>query len=196
MSDFIREAIVSTLHPDGRVHLTPLGYRMRGEEVLLAPFHPSQTLQNLRAQGHAVLNFTDDVRVIAGCLTGRRDWSTVASACVPVPRLAELLAHWELEVVACRDDPTRPEFTCRIAARQTHGAFTGFNRAQAAVIEASVLVSRLDWLDPVGVVDELLRLRIAVDKTAGARELVAWSWLTAAVADHPRHALEAGRLAR
>ncbi len=187
---------MSTLHPDGRVHLTPLGYRMRGDEVLLAPFHPSQTLQNLRAQGQAVLNFTDDVRVIAGCLTGRRDWPTVASAHVPVPRLAEPLAHWELQVVTSRDDPMRPEFTCRVVARQMHAPFTGYNRAQSAVIEASVLVSRLDWLDPVAVVDELLRLRVAVDKTAGARELDAWSWLIAAVAGHPRHALEAGRLAR
>lgn len=196
VTDFIREAIISTLRADGRVHLTPLGYRMRGDEVLLAPFHPSQTLRNLREQGRAVLNFTDDVRVIAGCLTGHRDWPTVASLRVPVPRLAEALAHWELEVVACRDDPTRPEFTCRIVVRQTHAAFTGYNRAQAAVIEASVLVSRLDWLEPTSVVDELLRLRVAVDKTAGDRELAAWRWLLAAVAAHPRHALEAGRLAQ
>jgi len=196
VTDFIREAIICTLQADGRVHLTPLGYRMRGDEVLLAPFHPSQTLQNLRVQGQAVLNFTDDVRVIAGCLTGRRDWPTVASACVRVPRLAETLAHWELEVVACRDDPTRPEFTCRIVARQVHAAFTGYNRAQAAVVEAAVLVSRLDWLEPAAVIDEMLRLRVAVDKTAGERELDAWSWLVSAVAAHPRHAHEAERLAR
>jgi len=196
VSEFIREGIVSTLHSDGRVHLTPLGYRMRGELVLLAPFHPSQTLQNLRGHGHAVLNFTDDVRVIAGCLTGRRDWPTVASACVPVPRLTELLAHWELEVVELRDDPTRPEFACRVLVRQMHAPFSGYNRAQAAVLEASVLVSRLDWLDPLAVIEELLSLRVAVDKTAGARELEAWSWLLDAVAGHPRHAREAGRLRR
>jgi hypothetical protein len=196
VSEFIREAIVSTLHPDGRVHLTPLGYRMRGELVLLAPYHPSQTLQNLRGHGHAVLNFTDDVRVIAGCLTGRRDWPTVASARVPVPRLAELLAHWEHEAVELRDDATRPEFACRVLARQMHAPFTGYNRAQAAVLEASVLVSRLDWLDPPAVIEELLRLRVAVDKTASARELEAWSWLIDAIGGHPRHAREAGRLSR
>ena len=195
MSEFIREAVISTLEADGSAHLTPLGFRQRGELVLLAPFHPSRTLVNLRARGGAVLNFTDDVRVIAGCLTGRRDWPTVTADQIPVPRLVDALAHWELEVLSVRDDLQRPEFECRILAAANHRAFTGFNRAQAAVIEAAVLVSRLDWLAPPAVVDELLRLRVAVAKTAGERERCAWQWLCEAVGAHPRHAAEAPRLA-
>ncbi len=194
MSEFIREAVIATPNEDGSAHLTPLGFRQRGDIVILAPFHPSQTLENLRARGRAVLNFTDDVQVIVGCLTGRRDWPTVASSVVAVPRLAEALAHWELEVVALHDDAARPVFECRLVAEVNHRPFTGFNRAQAAVIEAAVLVSRLDWLPPAEVVDALLSLRIAVDKTAGERERRAWQWLCAAIAAHPRHAAEARRL--
>lgn len=187
MSEFIREAVVSTLRADGGVHLTPLGYRMRGAQVLLAPFRPSQTLANLLVRPHAVLNFTDDVRVIAGCLTGRREWPTCPSTHVPVPRLAESLAHWELEVEVSADDPLRPEFLCRVVGESLHRGFTGFNRAQAAVVEAAVLVSRLDWLPPDMVAGEFTRLQVAVDKTAGPREREAWSWLTAALAAHPHH---------
>jgi hypothetical protein len=35
-------------------------------------------------------------------------------------------------------------------------------------------------------------LNIAVEKTAGAKEVEAWQWLLAAVAAHPRHRLPAG----
>jgi len=187
VAEFIREAVIATANADGSAHLTPLGYRQRGELVLLAPFHPSRTLENLRARGEAVLNFTDDVLVFAGCLTGRREWPTLASERVAVPRLAESLAHWELEVVALHDDAERPVFDCRIVAERNHRPYTGFNRAQAAVIEAAVMVSRLDWLPSKEVVDALRGLRVAVDKTAGERERRAWQWLCEAVAAHPRH---------
>ena len=48
----------------------------------------------------AVANYTDDVRIFAGCLTGRKDWPTVAVEGCPVPRLAAALAHSVLEVVS------------------------------------------------------------------------------------------------
>ncbi len=195
MAEFIREAVIGTLDAAGEAHLTPLGYRQRGEHVLLAPFHPSQTLANLRATRAAVLNFTDDVRVVAGCLTGRRGWPTVPAERVAVPRLAASLAHWELEVIEVREDSQRPEFTCRVVVERMHAPFTGFNRAQAAVIEAAVLVSRLDWLEPDAVVDALLRLRVAVDKTAGPHEREGWKWLCEAVSRHPRYCALTGRLA-
>lgn len=183
----IREAIVSTLSARGPTHLTPLGYRTRGTQVLLAPFVPSETLDNLQRHPQAVLNFTDDVRVIAGALTGRRCWPTVPAERVAVPRLANVLAHWELEITHYRADPLRPEFACKILYTGNHAPFLGFNRAQAAVIELAILVSRLDWIPPEKVQREMEYLQITVAKTAGPRENEAWSWLTSAVAAHPLH---------
>jgi hypothetical protein len=121
----IREAIVTTLNADGAPHLTPLGYRMIGDDVLLAPFIPSRTLDNLRRCPAAVLNFTDDVRIIAGCLTGRGDWPTRPALRGPVPRLADALAHWELAVVAVVEDAERPQFRCAIVARAVHEHHAG-----------------------------------------------------------------------
>ena len=66
----IREAIVTTVNAQGEPHLAPLGLIAEGEQWILAPFHPSTTLDNLRQAPFAVANFTDDVRVFAGCLTG------------------------------------------------------------------------------------------------------------------------------
>ena len=70
-----------------------------------------------------------------------------------------------------------------------HAAFRGFNRAQAAVLEAAILYSRLDWLAPDKLASEMAYLAIAVGKTAGDRERIAWQWLVEAMAEHPRHRL-------
>jgi hypothetical protein len=53
----------------------------------------------------------------------------------------------------------------------------GFNRAQAAVLECAVLVTRLKMLPPEKIDEELKYLEIAISKTAGPREEEAWGWL-------------------
>jgi uncharacterized protein len=187
----IRETILTTCDALGRVHLAPLGLIAEGDSWIIAPFRPSTTLENLRAVPYAVANATDDVRVFAGCLTGRRDWPTVPADIVPVPRLAATLAHTELAVSRVTEDDQRPRFHCRVVAQGMHKAFAGFNRAQAAVVEAAILVSRLHLLSRAYVEGELARLAIAVDKTAGEGEREAWHWLQQRVdgegADGPAH---------
>ena len=70
----IRETIVSTMDSAGQVHFAPLGIIAEGDGWIIAPFRPSTTLDNLRKVPFAVANLTDDVRVFAGCLTGRNQW--------------------------------------------------------------------------------------------------------------------------
>lgn len=173
----IRETIVSTIDGAGRVHLAPLGIIAEGDGWIIAPFRPSTTLDNLRAVPFAVANFTDDVRVFAGCLTGRSQWPTVPDGGFPVPRLAGALAHAELAVTRIAEDAQRPRFHCRVMRTVTHAPFKGFNRAQAAVIEAAILVSRLTMLPREKVEGEMAYLEIAVGKTASAAEEEAWRWL-------------------
>lgn len=183
----IYEGVVTTANTDGSAHVTPLGFVRTEDTATLSPFVPSRTLDNLRRTAAATMNLTDDVRVIAGCLTGRRDWRTLATDAGSGWRLADCLAHLELQVVDCHDHPERPSFTCSIVAEQSHRPFRGFNRAQAAVVEAAILVSRLDWLDRVKVAREMAYLTIAIEKTAGDREHTAWAWLVSAIEAHPRH---------
>ncbi len=183
----IRECVVSTLAPDGKPHLSPLGLiaAEAGEESggwIVAPFHPSATLANLRALPEFVANYVDDVRIIAGLLTGRRDWPLCPSAHIRPPRLAAALAHAELRVVSVREDALRPRFLCRVVSEATHAPFRGFNRAQAAVIEAAILFSRRHLLPPATIAAQLAALRPLVEKTAGAAEFEAWGWLTEAMA--------------
>jgi uncharacterized protein len=178
----IRETIVTTAAVDGSVHMAPLGLVADGDGWIIAPFHPSKTLDNLRAVPFAVANYTDDVRVFAGCLTGRHQWPTAASEEVPVQRLAGALAHAELAVERVVEDAQRPRFHCRVMRIVSHAPFLGFNRAQAAVIEAAILVSRLDMLPHEKVEQEIAYLEIAIGKTAGDAEREAWGWLMERVA--------------
>ena len=179
----ILESIVTTCSADGRVHLAPMGVRHVDGHVLLMPFRPSATLDNILASGKAVLNLTDDVRVFAGCVTGRRDWPTLALA-DGSHRLAGCLAHVPLGLDRQEDDELRPVLWMAPGEQVIHGAFAGFNRAQAAVIEGAVLVSRLGMLPEEKVNRELAYLQIAIEKTAGAAEDEAWRWLRQAVAEH------------
>jgi len=180
----IRETVVTTISAEGCVHIAPIGLIEEPRGWIIAPFHPSQTLDNLRAVGQAVANYTDDVRIFAGCLTGRRDWPCVPSVRVAPPRLAATLAHAEMQVIAVDEDAQRPRFHCRVVHRATHAPFQGFNRAQAAVVEAAILVSRLFMLPRDKVEREIAYLEIAVAKTAGPAEREAWDWLMQAIARH------------
>ncbi|MFG1480121.1 DUF447 domain-containing protein [Xanthobacter sp. V4C-4] len=179
----IRETIVTTASPDGAPHVAPMGASVLEDGYLLLPFRPSRTLDNLLATRTGVINYTDDARVFAGCVTGhRRDWPTVpAGASV---RLADTLAHAEFTVERVEEDAVRPRLFCQVVREESHRLFHGLNRAVAAVVEGAVLVSRLHMLPREQVEREMAHLAIAVEKTAGPDEREAWSWLLAAVEAH------------
>jgi hypothetical protein len=177
----------------GEVHIAPLGLIEDGDGWIIAPFRPSRTLDNLIANPHAVASHTDDVRVFAGCITGRKSWPVVPADTVKGARLKEALSHWELSVGRVTDDAQRPRFHCRIVHIANHAPWTGFNRAQAAVLELAVLSTRLHMLPPEKIEAELKYLEIAISKTAGPREQEAWGWLIERIEGWRRGDAEAAR---
>jgi len=174
---FIRESIITTLHEDGSTHIAPMGVHETDQGLMLGPFKPSATLNNLVREGTATINYTDDVRVFAGCLTGRRDWPTVPTEMIHGIRLDDCLAHTEIKVHTHEDHEQRPKFYCDVVHEQSHKAYHGYNRAQFAVLELAILSSRLKMLSAEKIDNEIEYLRIGLDKTAGQRELEAWDWL-------------------
>ncbi len=83
----------------------------------------------------------------------------------------------EVRLQRVEDDPVRPRLFCRPVFEANHRPFQGFNRGQAAVLELAILVSRLDRLPLDKIKREIAYLHIAMEKTAGERELQAWGWL-------------------
>ena len=169
----IHEVIIGTLRDDGTMHYAPMG--------IIQPFKPSATFDNLKQHRQCTINYTDDVRVFAGALTGHREWESKNCQQIKGGYLAQALAHSELKVVEFIDGNPRTQFKCNIVHDANHAPFRGFNRAQSAVIEAAVLTSRLSMLPPEKIQQEIAYLKIAIDKTAGERELEAWGWLMAKI---------------
>ena len=184
MGELIREIILTTRRSDGSTHIAPMGVRSRGDEILIAPFRPSGTLQNLLRERTAVINLTDDVRVFAGALTGRHDWPLAPAERLQCRRLRDALAHQELVVERIEEDAQRPRIYCRVLHEANHRPFAGLNRARAAVLELAILVSRLEMLPRDKLDSEMAYLRIAMDKTAGPAEWEAWTWLEERVIAH------------
>lgn len=173
----IIETIVTTMNAAGEVHVAPLGLVRDGDGWIVAPFKPSRSLDNLREVPFACASHTDDVRVFAGGVTGRKTWPLLPARVVPGYRLGSCVSHLELEVDHMVDDGVRPRFRCSVAAHDQHRAWAGHNRAQAAVIEGAILVSRLQMLPREKIESEIAYLEIAISKTAGPVEIEAWGWL-------------------
>jgi hypothetical protein len=178
----IYETIVTVRNETGGDHIAPMGVREEQGFVVISPFRPSATLDHILRENCAVVNYTDDVRIFAGCLTGRWEWPTLPAEQLNCKRLAAAAAHSELVLERVEEDMQRPRLHCRELTRVTHAPFRGFNRAQAAVIEGAILVSRLHMLPREKIDTELEYLSAAVAKTAGPRELEAWGWLLERIA--------------
>ncbi len=179
----IHEVIVTTLSETGEPHSAPMGVMEQDGTIIIQPFKPSATYNNLKRHPQCTVNFTDDVRVFAGALTGHRSWPTSACEVIEGRYLSDALSHIELERLHFEDNDPRAKFVGKIVSDITHAPFRGFNRAQSAVIEAAVLTSRLTMLPAEKIQQEMAYLQIAIDKTAGERELEAWQWLVAKITD-------------
>lgn len=182
MPEKINEIILITENADGSPHIAPFGMRERDGLILIAPFRPSVSLDNLLSGRSATINTTDDVRVFAGALTGRRLWPTAKRGDSWV--LEAALSYQALKLVNVEDDAQRPHLYFEVTREENLKSFKGYNRAQAAVLELCVLVSRLSMLPLEKVTSEMTYLQIAIDKTAGEHELEAWGWLVEAVENH------------
>lgn len=173
----IYETIITTVDSAGNPHITPFGVQKKDGLIVISPFKPSTTLTNILATECAVMNLTDDVRVFAAAIVKAQTQAIVPATVVNGVRLAETLAHQELRLEQVVEDAERPQLWMRVVHEEMHQPFAGFNRAQAAVIELAVLASRLNRLPKEKVLSERAYLQIAIDKTAGEREMQAWQWL-------------------
>ncbi|MCF7970516.1 MAG: DUF447 family protein [Methylococcaceae bacterium] len=177
----IQETIVTTQNSAGETHIAPMGIHVAGDEFIILPFRPSVTLNNILETKSAVINYTDDVRIFAGCLTGHTDWPLKKAKKIEGHYLKHTLAHCEVELTHVDEDPVRPKLFCKAVRHANHEPFTGFNRAQFSVLEAAILLSRITRLSPAKIHTELEYLHIGFNKTAGPREREAWGWVTKAI---------------
>ena len=175
----IHEVIVTTISNEDIVHIAPMGIRFIDKQVVISPFKPSTTLNNITENNIATINFIDDVRVFAGIVSRhKKDWELSARTDLEiVPNLTLTNTFYNVVVNEYQEDDKRPNIICDIKNSAVIKPFLGFNRAQFSVIEAAVLLSRLGMISMDKIDREIEYLKIGIDKTAGPNELEAWGWI-------------------
>ena len=176
----ILEGIVTTVDQDGATHISPMGPIVDRQvtRLCLRPFQTSQTYQNLKRNGVGVFHVTDDVELLARSAVGQPSLpKLLAVDGVPGHVLADACRWYAFRVENLQDDEPRTTIDCRIETSGQIRDFFGFNRAKHAVVEAAILATRIDFLDPDDVQQQFATLAIMVDKTAGEQEHRAFRFL-------------------
>jgi hypothetical protein len=178
----ILETLVTTVDASGMPHCAPMGIVPEEEAViLLRPFRTAATCANLEATGEGVVNFTDDVLLFARAALSPFVPPGRPAARVKAPILEAACSWREFRVVAEDVTGERASFRAEVVAAGRGREFLGFNRAQHAVIEATILATRLHLLDPAAIRAGMDRLRPLVDKTGGGREREAFEFVRGCV---------------
>ena len=173
----IKESIIITTNRKGKPHVVPMGVKFIKKKIFISPFIPSQTFLNLKEYPYAVINYIDDVGVFVGCLFGTKKYKMKKTKKIKGFYLQEALTYIEIRAHKLKENKIRPEFECKILNETMLKPFQGFNRAQAAVIEAAILASRLGIISIKKINKEIGYLQNAINKTAGDKEKFAWNQL-------------------
>jgi hypothetical protein len=181
------EGIVTTLNDDRSPHIAPMGPIVDADfsRLLLRPFCTSQTYRNLKRTRQGVLHVTDDVELFAKAAAGQLEEipPLVPATEIDGVRLADACRWYEFRVTTIDDRAERTEVVAEIVVAGRIRDFFGFNRAKHAVIEAAILATRLQILDPAYVRQEFGRLASPVEKTGGQEERRAFEFLKRYVDD-------------
>lgn len=174
----ILESIVTTCDRDGHVNVAPMGPVVDGpglRSFTLRPFEGSTTFKNLMETRQATIHVTDDVELFARTAIGHVEGDSITqsiqeSGIVGFRRLVDCHRWFAVSIDEIRGEAPRFEMPCRIVAEGTVRPFFGFNRGKHAVIEASILATRIHLLDHVEIKRQMSDLQTLVEKTAGEEE--------------------------
>ncbi len=129
----------------------------------------------------AVVNLTDDILLFTEAALGDPHPPTRPAAAVDGAVLADACSWREVAVDAIDAAGPRARVTTRVVGRGAGREFIGWSRAAHAVLEASILASRVRRLPADEIRAELARLTVVLDKTAGPRERAAMDLVLAHV---------------
>ncbi|MEA2248443.1 MAG: uncharacterized protein QOH46_2972, partial [Solirubrobacteraceae bacterium] len=159
----VLETVVTTLNADGSVNCGAMGVTADDDGIVIRPYRRTRTLRNLRARGVAVVNIVDDILLFVESAVGDPRPPTFPAASVEGAVVAGACSWREVRVRTIDERAERAVVRTRVVKAGSLRDFAGFNRAAGAVLEASILASRVRFLSADVVWAELDRLQIAVD---------------------------------
>lgn len=174
----IIEAIFSTLDPEGKPNFAPMGVEWGDEEMVVSPFRTTHTYRYLTSTGYGVANVTDDVLLFVQSALGDVDLPCFPARNIPGVVLCAACFWRELAVIEEMDRAgNRAEIHCRVVGQGWQRDFLGFNRARNAILEATIMTTRLPMVPAQHLWTELEHIQEIVQKTGGAREQQAMQYL-------------------
>jgi len=188
----IVEGIVTSIDSTGSLNVAPMGPIITGdfERLLLRPFQPSTTFNNLSTTRCGVFHIVDQVDVIARAAIGRLETNpyVVRASVIDGYVLKDCCRWFEFTVDEVDASEARSRMPSTIVHRGERRPFFGFNRARHAVLEAAILATRLHLISRAEVLSALIPMRSAVQKTGGPVELSAFEMLEEFIRGHEQGA--------
>ena len=182
----IIEGIVTTTNEDGTPQVSAMGPLVDPAitSLTLRPFESSTTLANLQRHRCGVFHVVDDVELLVAAAL--QTWDTPPQL-TPATKIDGYIlsgcCRWfEFEVQSIDTSAPRAEIPCRILERGHIRDAFGFNRAKHAVVEATILVTRLHLLPLEDVRSQVEQLQPLVEKTGGDAERRAWNQIARTLA--------------
>lgn len=185
----IIEGIVTSLNREGALNIAPMGPIV--DESLawfrLRPFQTSTTFRNLEATRCGVFHVVDDVLLIAQAALNRLPPEVLTRPALTISgRVLDAACRWyEFRVETLDASQERSEIQCRVTHAGVLREFFGFHRAKHAVLEATILATRLHLIPREQILAQFQELKIIVDKTAGPREIEAFALVESFVLETP-----------
>jgi hypothetical protein len=177
------ETVVTTINPDDSVNCAAMGVEWGERRIVIKPYRGTRTLRNLRATEAAVVNVTDDILLFSQAALGDPHPPIRRAATVDGAVLDDACSWREVRVEEIDDGEVRARVRTTVVGGGRGREFLGFNRASYAVLEASILASRVRMLEAEFIRAELRRLQVLVDKTGGPREHEAMAYVRGVVGD-------------
>ncbi len=173
----IIEGLLVSVKANGEPHVAPMGPVVNAAltEWILRPFASSTTFKLLRATPVAVFHVVDDVLPVVQAALGMEPDFRYEKEPAGSWIIADCCHWFKLEVADWDISTQRSEARARVLERGFKRPFWGWNRAKHAVLEATILATRLHLADRHSIAEDLARLKNAVEKTAGDREWAAWN---------------------
>ena len=166
----IIETIVATVDREKVPNFAPMGITCGAQLVVIRPFVSSKTYQNLKDTGEAVINITDNVLTIAKTALGDKNVRYRPDSFTACHLLEDACRFISCVAEKIEEQSERAAFSCRVLGRSRLRDFCGFNRAKHAVIEASILATRLHLYSRELISGKLDEYRLLVQKTGSSQE--------------------------
>ena len=70
----IIETIICTMNSQGIINFAPFGIKKNKNHIIISPYIPSTTLNNLKETGNASINYVDDATFFVNCILGKKNF--------------------------------------------------------------------------------------------------------------------------